>query len=40
VFPDTSPRGTEIEGIKDDWAFGEGAGYYLDSTQDKYKKHF
>lgn len=40
VFPDTSPRDTNIEGIKDDWSFGEGAGYYVDATAEKYKKHF
>jgi S-formylglutathione hydrolase len=40
VFPDTSPRDTGIEGVKDDYSFGEGAGYYVDATTDKYKKHF
>lgn len=40
VFPDTSPRDTGIEGIKEDWECGEGAGYYLDATVDKYKGHF
>lgn len=40
IFPDTSPRGIEIEGIKENWWFGEGAGYYLDATQEKYSKHF
>jgi len=40
VFPDTSPRDTGIEGIKDDPYFGEGAGFYLNATEEKYKKHF
>lgn len=40
VFPDTSPRGVEIEGIKDNWWFGEAAGYYLDATEGKYSKNF
>jgi S-formylglutathione hydrolase len=40
VFPDTSARNTGIEGIKDDWAFGEGAGYYVNATNPKYSKHF
>ena len=40
VFPDTSPRDTCIEGIKESWTFGEGAGYYLDATNEKYSKHF
>lgn len=40
VFPDTSPRGIDIEGIKENWWFGESAGYYLDATVEKYSKHF
>jgi S-formylglutathione hydrolase len=32
VFPDTSPRGVDIPGIKDSWDFGESAGYYVDAT--------
>jgi len=40
VFPDTSARNTGIEGIKDDWAFGEGAGYYVNATNPKYSKNF
>lgn len=40
VFPDTSPRDTGIEGVKEDWAFGEGAGFYVDATESKYSKHF
>jgi S-formylglutathione hydrolase len=39
VFPDTSPRG---EGVADDDAFdlGQGAGFYVDATQDPWDKHF
>ncbi len=40
IFPDTSPRGVEIEGIRENWWFGEGAGYYLNATEEKYSKHF
>jgi S-formylglutathione hydrolase len=40
VFPDTSPRDVECEGIKDSWDFGESAGFYVDATVDKYSKHF
>ncbi|PIE11048.1 MAG: S-formylglutathione hydrolase [Rhodobacterales bacterium] len=38
-FPDTSPRG---EGIADDGAYdlGQGAGFYLDATQDPWAPHF
>ena len=40
VFPDTSARGVEIEGQDDDWAFGSGAGFYLNATVEKWKKHY
>lgn len=40
VFPDTSPRDTGVEGVKDDWQFGEGAGFYVDATNPKYSKNF
>ncbi|WP_113913157.1 S-formylglutathione hydrolase [Roseovarius dicentrarchi] len=39
VFPDTSPRG---DGVANDDAFdmGQGAGFYLNATQDPWAKHF
>lgn len=39
VFPDTSPRG---EGVPDDAAYdlGQGAGFYLNATQDPWAEHF
>jgi len=38
VCPDTSPRPTEeIEGMKDSYDFGIGAGFYLNATVDKWK---
>tara|TARA_R110001606_G_scaffold393997_1_gene564488 strand:+ start:257 stop:1078 length:822 start_codon:yes stop_codon:yes gene_type:complete len=39
VFPDTSPRGP---GVADDAAYdlGQGAGFYLNATQDPWKPHF
>ncbi|KAM9992139.1 hypothetical protein ACTFIZ_012783 [Dictyostelium cf. discoideum] len=41
VCPDTSPRGITIENPEDKWQGpGFGAGYYLNSTTDKYKAHF
>lgn len=40
VSPDTSPRNTGIDGITDDWDFGEGAGYYLNATANPYSKYF
>ena len=39
VFPDTSPRG---EGVANDDAYdlGQGAGFYVDATQDPWAPHF
>ena len=39
VGPDTSPRG---EGVPNDEAydFGQGAGFYVDATQDPWAQHF
>ena len=39
VFPDTSPRGA---GVADDGAYdlGQGAGFYLNATQDPWAQHF
>jgi S-formylglutathione hydrolase len=40
LFPDTSPRGSGIQGEEDDWDFGTGAGFYLTATKEKYAKHY
>ncbi|WVQ62022.1 S-formylglutathione hydrolase [Kwoniella botswanensis] len=40
VFPDTSPRGAGVEGEDDDWQLGTGAGFYLNATAEKWKKHY
>uniref|UniRef100_A0A0K0F5G7 S-formylglutathione hydrolase n=1 Tax=Strongyloides venezuelensis TaxID=75913 RepID=A0A0K0F5G7_STRVS len=40
VNPDTSPRGVDIEGDSDTWSFGKGAGFYVDSTIEKWKKNY
>jgi len=39
VFPDTSPRGA---GVPDDAAYdlGQGAGFYVNATQDPWAQHF
>jgi S-formylglutathione hydrolase len=39
VAPDTSPRG---QGVPDDQAydFGQGAGFYLDATEEPWAQHF
>ena len=40
VMPDTSPRNTGIDGIADDFEFGNAAGFYLDATQEPYARFF
>ncbi len=40
VVPDTSPRASGIAGEDDDWAFGTGAGFYLDATQAPWSRHY
>lgn len=40
VNPDTSPRGLNIEGDKDSYDFGEGAGFYLDATEPKWATNY
>ncbi|MEO1492222.1 MAG: S-formylglutathione hydrolase [Pseudomonadota bacterium] len=39
IFPDTSPRG---DGVADDEAYdlGQGAGFYVDATEDPWAPHF
>ncbi len=40
VTPDTSPRGTGVEGADASWDFGTAAGFYLDATQAPWAKHW
>ncbi|KAK3948531.1 Alpha/Beta hydrolase protein [Pseudoneurospora amorphoporcata] len=40
VYPDTSPRGLNLPGEKDSWDFGEGAGFYVDATQEPFAKGY
>lgn len=40
VCPDTSPRGADVPDEKDNWQFGQGAGFYLDATQAPYARHY
>lgn len=40
VNPDTSPRNCNIEGDKDNYDFGEGAGFYLDATESKWAQNY
>ena len=40
VTPDTSPRGTGVDGADAAWDFGTGAGFYLDATQAPWHKNW
>ena len=40
LAPDTSPRGLGLSGEDDDWAFGSGAGFYLDATREPWSDHY
>ena len=39
VAPDTSPRGEGVPDV-DDYDVGQGAGFYVDATQEPWAKHF
>ena len=40
VYPDTSPRGLEIQGEDESYDFGSGAGFYVDATQEPWTKGY
>ncbi|WP_448679793.1 S-formylglutathione hydrolase [Pseudomonas nicosulfuronedens] len=41
VAPDTSPRGPEVPGDPDGaWDFGQGAGFYVNATQEPWARHY
>jgi S-formylglutathione hydrolase len=40
ICPDTSPRGLNLPGDRDDWQFGEGAGFYVDATTPAYRTNY
>lgn len=40
VTTDTSPRGVRFEGDDAHWDFGQGAGFYLDATQEPWSKAY
>ncbi len=39
VAPDTSPRGEDVPDVPD-YDFGQGAGFYVDATQEPWARHF
>ena len=40
IAPDTSPRGDDVPDDQDNWQFGSGAGFYLDATQEPWRKNY
>ena len=41
IAPDTSPRGEGIPGDPEgSWDFGHGAGFYVDATQEPWRRHY
>ena len=40
IAPDTSPRGTGIEGEDADWDLGSGAGFYVDATRSPWRGRY
>jgi S-formylglutathione hydrolase len=40
LCPDTSPRGADVPDEKDNWQFGQGAGFYLDATQSPFDRNY
>lgn len=39
VTPDTSPR-TAVQGDRESWDFGQGAGFYVDATEAPWSRHY
>lgn len=40
VFPDTSPRGSDVTDEPDRYDLGKGAGFYVNATQEPWAKHY
>jgi S-formylglutathione hydrolase len=40
IAPDTSPREPRIAGDADKWDFGQGAGFYVDATQEPWSANY
>lgn len=40
VTPDTSPREPVLPGDREAWDFGQGAGFYVNATQEPWAKHY
>jgi S-formylglutathione hydrolase len=40
VFPDTSPRGEQVDDLPDRYDLGQGAGFYVNATQSPWSDHY
>lgn len=40
IFPDTSPRGDDVEDEPDRYDLGQGAGFYVNATQQPWSNHY
>jgi S-formylglutathione hydrolase len=40
ICPDTSPRGLKLPNEHDNWDFGAGASFYVNSTTEGYRDHY
>jgi len=40
LFPDTSPRGSDLPGEHDSYDFGSGAGFYVNATAEPWSRHY
>lgn len=40
VFPDTSPRGSDVADEADRYDLGKGAGFYVNATQEPWNRHY
>ena len=40
VCPDTSPRGLDLPGEHDSYDLGSGAGFYVDATEEPWRRHY
>ena len=40
IFPDTSPRGKDVEDDPERYDLGKGAGFYVNATQQPWARHY
>ena len=40
IFPDTSPRGSDVPDEQDRYDLGKGAGFYVNATQSPWSQHY